>query len=68
MKRFQQGLPIYIDYPFKSVMFRWEDDRVWAKWYGESFETERPHSSDLFHQAILAGDEITAEQYRRGKI
>jgi hypothetical protein len=68
MKRFQQGLPVYIDYPFESVMFRWDDGRVWSKWYGESFETERPESSDLFHQAILAGDEITAEQYRRGKI
>ena len=68
MKRFQQGLPIYIDYPFESVMFRWGDGRVWAKFYGESDEAERPESSNLFHQAILGGDEITAEQYRRGKI
>ena len=68
MKRFQQGLPIYIDYPFESVRFRYDDGKVWGKFYGESVERQRPASSKLFHDAILGGSEITAEQYHKGKI
>jgi len=49
---FRRGRPVYIDYPFEDVVFRWEDDRVFAKFYGETDETERPQESKLTVQSF----------------
>jgi len=65
---FREGRDVYIDYPFEDVMFRWEHKtgKVFRKFYGQA-EGEIPYSSNLFHEAISAGQQITAEQYTQGK-
>jgi hypothetical protein len=68
-KRFSQG-PIFVDYPFESVMFRWDEKRkvVYRKFYGETESPKPiPHDNGLFNDALLCGDEITAAQYHAGK-
>ncbi len=65
---FRQGRDVYIDYPFEDVMFRWEHQtgKVFGKFYGQP-EREIERSSRLFHEAISAGQEISAHQYAVGK-
>ncbi len=65
---FQEGHDVYIDYPFEDAMFYYQcrTGKVFRKFYGEA-EVEIDFTSDLFHQAISAGEQIAAEQYARGK-
>jgi hypothetical protein len=65
---FREGHDVYIDYPFEDAMFRYEyqNRKVFRKFYGEA-EHEIDYTSDLFHEAISAGQLITAEQYAQGK-
>ena len=65
---FQEGRDVYVDYPFEDVMFRWEyqSKRVFRKFYDQA-EVEVHYSSNMFHEAISAGQQITAEQYTQGK-
>jgi hypothetical protein len=65
---FQQGHDVYLDYPFEDVMFRWEHKtrKVFGKFYGEA-EVEVDYTSNLFHEAISAGEQITAEKYAQGE-
>lgn len=60
---FQNG-DVYIDYPFESVMFRFDraSERYFRRFYGEN-EQEIDHSNGLLRDAIAAGHIITAEQY-----
>jgi len=55
---------IYIDYPFEKAKFRWEKEtrKVFRRFRGEQ-ETEISHQSDLYNQAIMAGKEISREEY-----
>ena len=57
---------IYIDYPYEDAKFRWEHatKKVYRRFYGQK-EIEIPHSSDLYHQGISAGKEISREEYFR---
>ena len=66
---FRQGRDVYIDYRFEEAMFRWEHRtrKVFRKFYGEA-EVEIDRTSRLFHEAISAGEQISAEQYREGKL
>jgi hypothetical protein len=59
---------IFIDYPFEGAMFRWdhEKQRVFRRFYRER-EVEIPQDSDLFTQAIIAGREITKDEYLSGR-
>jgi hypothetical protein len=65
---FRDGHDVFIDYPSEDAMFRWESQtgKVFRKFYGEA-EMEIDHTSNLFHEAISAGQQITAEQYAEGK-
>jgi hypothetical protein len=69
LKIFQEVHDVYIDYPFEDVMFRWDHQthRVFRKFYGEQ-EVEIAASSALFHDAISAGDQISADLYAEGKL
>lgn len=61
---------IYIDYLFEEVMFRRvkKDGSIYRKFYGEK-ENSEPINYDnkLYNDALLSGDEITKEQYLKGK-
>jgi len=65
---FREGHDVHLDFPFEDVMFRWEyqTKKVFRKFYGEA-EVEIDHTSHLFHDAISAGELITADEYARGK-
>ncbi len=65
---FREGHDVYIDYPFEDVMFRYEyrSAKVFRKFYGEA-EHETDYTSNLFREAMSAGQQITAEQYAEGK-
>lgn len=61
---------IYVDYPFEGVMFRWDHvaRKIFVRFYGKNEHAEAvPHDQRLFNDALLYGDEITAEQYEKGK-
>lgn len=64
------GRDVYIDYPFEQVMFRWDHakEKVFMRFYGES-EKKEPisHERGIFNSAILSGDEISREQYEKGR-
>ncbi len=68
LEAFREGRDVYIDYPFEDAMFRYEyqTHRVFRKFYGEP-EVEIDRTSNLFHEAISAGQQITTEQYAQGK-
>ena len=65
---FRKSRDVYLDYPFEDVMFRWEHDtgRVFRKFYGQA-EVEIDRTSNLFHDAISAGRQVSAEDYARGE-
>ncbi len=61
---------IYIDYDFEQVMFRWDhlERNIYRKFYGESEGNKFvPHDNRLFNDALLYGDEITLNEYLKGK-
>ncbi len=61
----RENRPVYINYPFEDVAFRWQSDgTVYRKFYGQE-EVRIPSDSNLFHEAISGGEEITAEEYDR---
>ncbi len=63
MDVFMKG-DVYIDYPPEDVKFRFEHAtrKVYRRFYGEP-EDEIPHNSNLYHEAISAGKQITREDY-----
>lgn len=61
---------VYIDYPFEQVMYHWDykNKKVYVKFYGENEKPEPvPHDNRLFNDALLAGQEITQDEYTKGK-
>ena len=52
----------FIDYPFDDAAFRYKDGKAFAKPYGQP-ERPIPHDHEMFNQAILSGQQITAEEY-----
>ena len=62
-KDFRKG-DIYIDYPYEHAKFRWdkETEKVYRRFYGKR-ETQIDHTSDLFNEAIAAGELITRDAY-----
>ena len=65
MDAFLEG-DVYIDYPYEDAKFRFEKatNKVYQRGYGGT-EMEIPYSSDLYHEAISAGEQITREDYFR---
>lgn len=60
---------VYIDYPFESVMYRWDykERKTYVKFYGEQeCPVPVPHDNRLFNDALLSGSEITREEYLMG--
>ena len=60
---FRTGDPVYIDFPFEDVMFRYEGGKAYRKFYGETQETEVPISNDLFRQAEFSGKQVSQADY-----
>jgi len=61
---------VYIDYPFEEVMFRriGAEGLIHRKFYGENETSEPiPGNNRLFNDALLSGNEITQEDYTKGK-
>jgi hypothetical protein len=58
---------VYIDFPYEDAKLRWEraTGDVYRRFYGHP-EDKVERSSDLFHQAISAGRQITREEYEAG--
>lgn len=59
---------VYIDYPFEEVMYRWDHQqkKIYVRFYGKVENPKPvPHDNRLFNDALLSGDQITREQYRR---
>jgi hypothetical protein len=68
-ERFAKG-DLFIDYPFEDVMYRWDhlQKSIFVKFYGEPESPHAvPHDNRLFTDALLYGDEISREDYSRGK-
>lgn len=61
---------VYIDYDFEEVMYRWDHTtrKCYVKFYGNE-ENDRlvPHDNRLFNDALLYGEQITKEEYEKGK-
>ncbi len=61
----RENRPLFINYPFEDVAFRWQSDgTVYRKFHGQQ-EVRIPGDSKLFHEAISGGAEISAEEYAR---
>jgi hypothetical protein len=61
---------IYVDYPFEEVMYRWscEEKRIYVKFYGEEEKNDPvPQDNRLYNDALLYGDEISKEEYQKGR-
>lgn len=65
MDQFIKG-DVFIDYPPEDVKFRFEHAtrRVFRRFYGEP-EVEIDPSSNLYHEAISAGKQITRDEYNK---
>jgi len=62
---------IYIDYPFEEVMFRedYKNQLIYKKFYTEyEILTPVPYDNRLYNDALRFGEEITKEEYEKGKI
>lgn len=62
MDVFQKREPVYVDYPFEDVAFRWDSGKVYRKFY-KGHEQQIRESNDLFRQAVLSGEQITKAEY-----
>ena len=64
-ERFRLG-DVYIDFPYEKVMFRFnkQTGKVYQKFYGKQ-EVEVPHSSNLFAEARIGGNEISSDDYTK---
>ena len=65
MDAFLEG-DVYIDFLYEKAKFRFEKDtrKVYRRFYGQP-EDEIPPSSNLYNEAISAGEQITREDYFR---
>ena len=63
---FKRG-DVFIDFPYEDALFRFDraSGRIFRKFYGEQ-EAEIARDSNLFHDAISAGEVTTAEHYAQG--
>jgi hypothetical protein len=60
---FRRG-DVYLDYSFEGVQFRWEKQtqKVFRRFYGQA-EVQISHTSNMYHDAISAGKQITRKEY-----
>lgn len=60
---------VYIDFPYEEVFFRFEKatGKVFRKFYGEAAETEIPRDNNLYAEGTIAGTEVTADLYAKGR-
>jgi hypothetical protein len=64
-EEFRQNKPVFIDYPFEEMAFRWDNrtGKAYQKLYGRP-EQPIPTSADIFREGILSGTLISENQYR----
>ncbi|MBA5607389.1 hypothetical protein H3H36_18695 [Duganella sp. FT3S] len=61
---------IFVDYFIEEVMFRWDHvtKKIYVRFYGKDESLHPvPYDNRLFNDALLGGDEISREEYGRGK-
>jgi hypothetical protein len=61
---------VYIDYDFEEVMYRWDHTLklIYVKFYGKEENPQVvPHDNRLYNDALLYGEQITKEEYEKGK-
>lgn len=60
---------VFIDFPYEEVFFRFEKatGSVFRKFYGELTESEIPSSNNLFAEARIAGTQVSAQCYAKGR-
>jgi hypothetical protein len=61
---------VYIDYDFEEVMYRYDlkTRKRYVKFYGkEESPYVVPHDNRLYNDALLYGEQITKEEYEKGK-
>jgi hypothetical protein len=65
MDAFVRG-DVYINFPYEGAKFRYEKEsgKVYRRFYGEK-EIEIPPNSELYNEAISAGEQISCEDYYR---
>ena len=68
-KLFDEG-PVFIDYPFEQVMYRWDFNmkKIFVKFYGkEESLQEISHDNRLYNDALRFGNLISFEEYVNGR-
>ncbi len=61
---------VYVDYPYEKVMCRWDykKETIHVKFYGDNeLPDTMMHDNKLFNNAITFGEEITEDEYIKGK-
>ncbi|MGY2184839.1 hypothetical protein D3C87_884500 [compost metagenome] len=61
---------IFIDYPYEEVTYRWDhpSKQVFVRFYGDEESIQPvPHDNRLFNEALRFGEEITRQDYNRGR-
>jgi hypothetical protein len=61
---------IFVDYPYEEVTYRWDhlSKQVFVRFYGNEESSQPvPHDNGLFNEALRFGEEITREDYNRGR-
>lgn len=62
---------IFVDYPYEEVTYRWDhhSKQVFVRFYGNEENSQPiPHDNRLFNEALCCGEEITRQDYNRGRL
>ncbi|MNF41444.1 hypothetical protein D3C76_618170 [compost metagenome] len=61
---------IFVDYPYEEVTYRWDhlSKQAFVRFYGNEESSQPvPHDNRLFNEALRFGEEITRQDYNRGR-
>jgi hypothetical protein len=61
---------VFVDYPYEEVTYRWDhfSKQVFVKFYGDDEGSQPiPQDNKLYNDALRFGEEISQEEYRRGR-
>ncbi|MBV7556151.1 hypothetical protein KW841_27755 [Pseudomonas sp. PDM28] len=60
----------YVDYPYEEVTYRWDHHlkQIFVRFYGNEESSQPvPHDNRLYNEALRFGEEITRQDYDRGR-
>jgi hypothetical protein len=61
---------IFIDYSYEEVTYRWDHHSklIFVRFYGNEESSQPvPHDNRLFNEALCCGEDITRQDYNRGR-